>query len=77
MDEDRLKHAIGVAKKMVEIAKIKNLSEEDIKTCFLIGYNHDIGYEFTNNGVNHNKIGGEILKQNNFKYWKKFIITVK
>lgn len=71
MDEDRLKHTIGVARKMVEIAKIKNLSEEDIKTCFLIGFNHDIGYEFTNNGVNHNKIGGEILKQNNFKYWKE------
>lgn len=71
MDEDRLKHSIGVARKMVEIAKKKKMSEDEIKTCFIIGFNHDIGYEFTNNGVNHNKIGGEILKQNNFKYWKE------
>lgn len=71
MDEDRLKHSIAVARKMLEIAKSKNLSEEDTKTCFIIGFNHDIGYEFTNNGINHNKIGGEILKQNDFKYWKE------
>ena len=70
MDEKRLKHSIAVARKMVEIAKSKNLSDEDIKNCFIIGYNHDIGYEFTKNGNNHNTIGGEILR-NNFKYWRE------
>lgn len=70
MDEDRLRHSIAVARKMVEIAKRKNLSDEDIKNCFIIGYNHDIGYEFTKNGNNHNTIGGEILR-NNFKYWRE------
>ena len=70
MDENRLKHSIAVARKMVEIAKSKNLSDEDIKNCFIIGYNHDIGYEFTKNGNNHNTIGGEILR-NNFKYWRE------
>ena len=64
MDEDRLRHSIAVARKMVEIAKSKNLSDEDIKNCFIIGYNHDIGYEFTKNGNNHNTIGGEILRNN-------------
>lgn len=71
MDEDRLKHSLAVARKMVDIAKSKRLSEEDIKNCFTIGYNHDIGYEFTINGINHNIIGGEILKNSNFKYWKE------
>ena len=71
MDENRLKHSIAVARKMVEIAKSKNLSDEDIKNCFIIGYNHDIGYEFTKNGINHNIIGGEILKNSNFKYWRE------
>lgn len=71
MDEDRLRHSIVVAKKMVEIAKSKNLSDEDIKNCFIIGYNHDIGYEFTTNGINHNIIAGQILKNNNFKYWRE------
>ena len=70
MDENRLKHSIAVARKMVEIAKSKNLSDEDIKNCFIIGYNHDIGYEFTKNGNNHNTIGGEILR-NNFKHWRE------
>ena len=71
MDEDRLKHSLSVARKMVEIAKSKNLNEEDIKNCFTIGYNHDIGYEFDENKFNHNVIGGEILKNSNFKYWKE------
>ena len=71
MDEDRLRHSIVVARKMVAIAKSKNLSDEDIKNCFVIGYNHDIGYEFTTNGINHNIIAGQILKNNNFKYWRE------
>lgn len=71
MDENRLKHSLAVARKMVEIAISLNLSDEDIKNCFIIGYNHDIGYEFTKNGINHNIIAGEILKNSNFKYWKE------
>lgn len=71
MDEDRIKHSISVARKMVEIAKINQLSDEEIKNCFIIGFPHDIGYEFTENGIDHNIIGGEILKNNNFKYWKE------
>ena len=71
MENDRLKHSYAVAKKMMEIAKEYNLKEEDIKKCFLIGLNHDIGYEFTTNGVDHNKIGGELLKDNGFKYWQE------
>lgn len=71
MDEARLKHSIAVARKMVDIAKTRNLSKNDIDSCFIIGFNHDIGYEFTNNGINHNKVGGLILKQSNFKYWRE------
>lgn len=71
MDQDRLKHSLAVARKMMEIAKSRDLSEEQIKECFIIGYNHDIGYEFANNGINHNIIGGEILKNNGFKYWRE------
>lgn len=77
MDENRLKHSIAVARKMVEIAKSKNMSDEEIKNCFIIGYNHDIGYEFTKNGINHNIIGGEILKNINFKYWKEVYYHVR
>ena len=36
MDEDRIKHSIAVARKMVEIAKNKNLSEKDGEKCSMI-----------------------------------------
>ena len=70
MDNDRLKHSYEVANKMTELGKKKNLSEEDIHALFLLGYLHDIGYQFGTN-ENHNIIGGNILKENNYKYWKE------
>ena len=71
MDEDRIKHSLAVARKMVKIAKKYNMSEQDVKNCFVIGINHDIGYEFSKDKSKHNKIGGEILKESGFLYWKE------
>ena len=73
MDQDRLKHSIAVARKMVEIGKKYNLDDEQLKELFLLGYIHDIGYEFANNenNENHRIIGGNILKQSNYKYWQE------
>ena len=70
MDNDRLKHSLAVANKMVEIGKNKNMSDKELKELFLLGYLHDIGYAFSTN-YNHNIIGGEILKNSNYKYWKE------
>ena len=69
MDENRLKHSLAVANKMVELNK--GVNKEDL---FLIGYLHDIGYDFLKDNKNtsmHNKIGGEILRKSGFKYWKE------
>lgn len=71
MDNDRLKHSISVGRKMVEIGKELQLSNDELRDLFLLGYNHDIGYEFVENGVNHNIIGGNILKKNGYKYWQE------
>lgn len=71
MDFDRLKHSISVGRKMMEIGKEKGLTELETKELFLLGYNHDIGYEFSEMGNSHNIIGGEILKENGYKYWKE------
>lgn len=71
MDQDRLKHSYAVAKKMMEIGKEKQLNNQEIEELFVLGLNHDIGYEFTINGKNHNKIGGNILKSSCYKYWKE------
>ena len=70
MDYDRLKHSLAVARKMVSIGKNKGLSEEQLQELFILGYNHDIGYEFGTND-NHSVIGGNILKQSNYKYWQE------
>lgn len=71
MNEDRLKHCYGVAKKMIEIAKNMNLSEKEIEELYFLGFNHDAAYEFCENGKNHDIIGGEILKRCGYKYWKE------
>lgn len=71
MDEDRLKHSLAVARKMVQIAKDNNLTDQEIQDCFTIGYNHDIGYEFAVDKSKHNVIGGLILKESGFKYWQE------
>lgn len=70
MDEYRLIHSLAVARKMVEIGKEYNLKDNELQDLFVLGLNHDIGYEYGNNS-NHEYIGGEILKRNNYKYWKE------
>lgn len=71
MDLDRLKHSYSVAIKMQDIGKKLKLESNQINELFVLGLNHDIGYQFTNNHTIHNRIGGEILKQTNYKYWKE------
>lgn len=70
MDNDRLKHSYAVANKMIELGKEKNLSEIELQELFLLGYLHDIGYEFGTN-ENHCSIGGNLLKESNYKYWQE------
>ena len=70
MDFDRMKHSLAVARKMVEIGKNLELDEEQIQELFLLGFNHDIGYEFGIN-ENHNIIGGTILKNSGYNFWQE------
>ena len=70
VDNDRLNHSLAVARKMVEIGKEYNLNDDELKDLYVLGFNHDIGYEYGNNSK-HAHIGGEILKRNNYKYWKE------
>lgn len=45
--ENRMKHILGVARQCYNIAKIKGFNEEFCKRMFMIGYVHDVGYEFS------------------------------
>ena len=70
IDNDRLKHSLAVARKMIEIGKEYHLNDNELQDLFLLGFNHDIGYEFGDNSK-HGHIGGGILNRNNYKYWKE------
>lgn len=71
MDLDRLKHSYSVAKKMQEIGTNMNLTTNQLNELFILGLNHDIGYQFIKENESHNKVGGLILKKQNYKYWKE------
>lgn len=71
MDEDRMKHTLAVARKMVEIGKKYNLSSKEQQELFILGFLHDIGYEFLDEKKEHNVIGGEMLKSSEYKYWQE------
>jgi len=47
---------------MVEIGKECNLNDNELQDLFVLGFNHDIGYEYGNNS-DHEHIGGEILNK--------------
>lgn len=44
--ENKLFHILGVARKCYELAKSKGWSEEYSRRMFMLGWCHDIGYEF-------------------------------
>lgn len=72
ISEDRLHHIIGVARKMKEMVQSEpdkySITPEE---AFTLGLLHDIGYEFVENQLEHNHKGGEILKNQGYKYWKE------
>lgn len=69
MNENRVLHSLGVANKMVELGKDRGLCEKELMELFVLGYNHDIGYQFDSH--HHNEVGGEVLKNYHYPYWKE------
>lgn len=69
---DRLNHSITVANRMKEI--VSQNSDKfycSANEAFIIGYLHDIGYKFVDNLLDHAHKGGEVLKEQGYKYWKE------
>lgn len=62
ISEDRIKHCLGVARKCYEIATMMEFNEEFCKKMYLIGYLHDVGYEFSCEKSEHPAIGADMLK---------------
>ncbi|MBP5161337.1 MAG: HD domain-containing protein [Alphaproteobacteria bacterium] len=69
--KDRLQHMLAVARKAQALAeKIRPGDKEYAQDMFLLGLLHDLGYEFTNDPMQHATIGANILKRARYKYWK-------
>jgi predicted hydrolase (HD superfamily) len=60
--EDRLKHILAVARRCYEIAKYRGFNETFCRKMFVIGFLHDIGYEFSESNSEHSDVGYELLK---------------
>lgn len=63
ISEDRLHHILSVAKECYEIAKSEGFNENFCRKMFMIGWNHDIGYEFSKTQIEHPKISSELIHQ--------------
>lgn len=62
ISEDRLHHIIGVARECYQIAKTKGYDEDFCRRMFMIGWNHDTGYEFCEEATKHPAVSEELLK---------------
>lgn len=72
MDDNRMQHMFYVAKKMKEMVQ-ENEYEYNISpdAAFILGLLHDIGYEFCERKQDHGSAGGELLKEQGYKFWKE------
>lgn len=61
ISENRLKHIIGVARKAYKIAKSEGYEEWFCKKMFMLGYLHDVGYEFVEDKDDHPMMSCELL----------------
>lgn len=69
IDENRLHHLLGVARACYSYGKeIFHWEEEKSREMFLVGFLHDVGYEFVEDPIQHEEVGGNILKQLGFRY---------
>lgn len=53
ISEDRLHHILGVARKAYSLAKDMGYDEDFARRMFMLGWNHDIGYEFSTEPTEH------------------------
>ncbi len=62
ISDNRLHHILGVARKAYQIAKDRGHDEIFARKMFMIGWLHDVGYEFSEKQENHPFESGEMIK---------------
>lgn len=70
--DNRLKHILQVARLSAILAsELFGWSEEKCKEMFLLGYLHDIGYEYAEHADSHPEVAAQILRDAGYKYWQE------
>lgn len=62
ISDNRMKHIIGVARQCYNISKQMSESEDFCRKMFMLGYLHDVGYEFAENKDEHPSISADLAK---------------
>lgn len=60
--QDKLNHILAVSRQAYNIAKRNGFNEEFARKCFMLGWTHDVGYEFCNKPTEHPEISVELLE---------------
>lgn len=68
INENKMNHILAVARLMYQMAIDDGKDEKYAEQMFLLGYLHDIGYEFCTTSTEHPTIGANILKESNYEY---------
>lgn len=71
--EDKLHHILGVARRCYELALEKGYNEDYARRLFLLGWLHDIGYEFSETPEEHGKVANDMISS----YVKNGIYAVR
>jgi len=72
MSEGRIKHSYRVGRKMMEaVIEHPFLSSYSPADIFVLGYLHDIGYNFTEISAQHAEVGGGILRRQGYPLWRE------
>lgn len=69
IDDNRLLHVREVGRVCAELSEsLFGWSDSKSREMFVLGFVHDIGYEYSSNQQQHEKVGGTILDPMRFKY---------
>ena len=72
IDDDRLLHVRGVGERAEELAhELFDWDEDKCREMFVLGYLHDVGYQYSRDQLEHEEIGGELLKRAGYQYWRE------
>lgn len=75
--QNRLDHTIAVARKCYDLAKTEyGMSEEDARKVFLMGFLHDVGYEFSTTCPEHPMVVAEIINSFNPIEWDQMVFAI-